>query len=464
MERWRPLFFALLGASTFVTCTYGVPDSPADTGQAGTPSGGNEQEAGASGDGSVGGEGTVAGGNAGAGGAAESPAAGAAGAAGAEQVPVEQFPRSCSDVYDPDTLQRFELEIAPDVLAAIENDCAAEQKVYRPATLHYGDEVVDVMVRLKGNWSFRCEKKQFTISFNETDSKARFHGLRKLVLDAPWYDPSLLAERLGFSYKRRAGDFWSCVNHAELFINGDYYGVYANVERIDKEYLQRHFPKAEAEGNLYQAGTELTTNESVADNSRRDALMAATSASKIAALTDLGAVLRDWATSAMLPDPDSYWAGVEGNYYLYDHPQRGFVWFPSDMDLTMRQGVMSPSTSSVQVGVQAQFVTADPITYENPDWKRESLYVKVLSDPQWCERYLEELRAARDAFDVTAMTKDVDTWAAQIAKAVADDPHRPFSTTTHDAGVETLKAFMPRRLDYVTTWLETASCPITGWP
>jgi hypothetical protein len=274
----------------------------------------------------------------------------------------------------------------------------------------------------------------------------------------------LLAERLGFSYKRRAGAFWSCVNHARVFVNGAYYGAYANVERIDKEYLQRHFPKAEAEGNLYQAGDELTTNESVADTSRRDALMAAESVAELAALTDLDAVLREWATSAMLPDPDSYWAGVEANYYLYDHPERGFVWFPSDMDLTMRQGVMSPSTSSVEVGVQAEFVTADPLTYENPDWKRESLYVKVLSEPTWCERYLEELRAARDAYDVEAMSADLDAWAEQIATAVAEDSHRPYSVATHRAGIETLKAFMPRRLSYVNDWLATASCPVSDWP
>lgn len=454
----------MLGATGLVTCTHGVPDSFDDQPMAGDSSGGAAQQGGATG------EGAHAAGDAGDNSGAGDPATGGAppsssgGAAGAQEPSTETYPRACSDVYDADTLQKLELEVEPDVLAAIEQDCAAEQKIYRPAKLRYGDESVEVMVRLKGNWSFRCAKKQFIISFNETDSKARFHGQRKLVLDAPWYDPSLLAERLGFSYKRRAGAFWSCVNHAQLFINGEYYGAYANVERIDKEYVQRHFPKAEAEGNLYQAGVELTTNESVADNSRRDALMAAVSVAEIAELSDLDSILREWATSAMLPDPDSYWAGVEANYYLYDHPERGFVWFPSDMDLTMRQGVMSPSTSSVDVGVQAQFVTADPITYENPDWKRESLYVKVLSEASWCERYLDELRAARDAYDVAAMTRDLEAWATQIAAAVAADPHRPYSVTTHDAGVETLKAFMPRRLEYVNAWLESASCPVTRWP
>jgi hypothetical protein len=449
----RSLAVSLLVAAEVFGCTHGIPESPSsEGGQGGGGLAGAPTTKGGSAPGGTGGDSEW-----GVGGDPET--AGAAGAA--TEI---TYPRACSDIYAPELVPEFELEIAPDILAAIEQDCATEQKIYRPAIFHYGDEAVKVMVRLKGNWSFRCSKQQFTISFNEVDSKARFHGLRKIVLDAPWYDPSLLAERLGFAFKRRAGSFWSCVNNARLSINGVYYGAYSNVERLDKEYLQRQFPGDDAEGNLYQGGVELTTNESVADTSRRDDLMAATAVSEIAAMTDLDEVVQDWASSAMLPDPDSYWAGVEANYYLYDHPKRGFLWLPVDLDLTMRQGVMSPATSSVLVGVQQEFVSADPFTYENPDWKREDLYTVVLSEPRWCERFLEALRAARDAYDVDVMSRDLDEWAAQIEDAVAEDPHRPYSLENHRAGVATLKEFMPQRLAYVDRWLETASCPVNQWP
>ena len=160
---------------------------------------------------------------------------------------------------------------------------------------------MSVMVRLKGNWSWRCDKKQYVISFNEVDAKGRFHGLRKIVLDAPWYDPTLLAERLGFSFMRRTGANWSCVNNAKLFINNEYQGLYVNVERIDKEYLQRHFTDIEAEGNLYDGGTELRTNETLGDVSRRDALMKAIDIQTIDSLSDLDQAVRYLASSAILP-------------------------------------------------------------------------------------------------------------------------------------------------------------------
>ena len=373
------------------------------------------------------------------------------------------YPKACSDIYDPNAVPIFELEIAPDELALMEADCESQTKQYRPATFKYGSESASVMVRLKGNWSWRCEKKQFLISFNEVDPNGRFHGVRKIVLDAPWYDPSLLAERLGFSFMKRHGVPWSCVNNAKLMLNGAFYGAYTNVERIDKEYLQRHFSDPEAEGNLYDGGVELRTNETVNDVSRRDALKAATTVTAIDALTDLDETVKVWAGSAMLPDPDSYWAGVEINYYLYDHPTRGFLWLPYDMDLAMRPGLTDATTSTVQIGVQTSILRADPFTYQNPDWGREALYQRVLSDPFWCNRFLEELRHARDVYDVAAMTKELDTWAAQIAELVEQDPNKHYTNQDHLDTISALKAFMPQRLAFVNTWLETAACPVARW-
>jgi hypothetical protein len=374
------------------------------------------------------------------------------------------YPKPCSDLYDDNVLPSFELEIAPADLQAIETDCSAKVKAYHPATLKYGNETVSAMVRLKGNWSWRCDKKQYLISFNETDSAGRFHGLRKIVLDAPWYDPTLLAERVGFSFMRRVGAHWSCVNNAKLYVNGEYQGLYVNVERIDKEYLQRHFSDADAEGNLYDGGSELRTNETLGDVSRRDALMKATDIQTIDAMSDLDEAVRYWATSAILPDVDSYWAGVEINYFLYDHPTRGFLWFPYDMDMTLLVGSLNSSRSSVTIGSVDGVIKADPFTYENSHWLKERLFKVALSDAHWCGRYLEELKAARAVYDATAMSAQIDVWAAQIAEAVEADPRKPYSNADHLNAVATMKSNITKRLAFVDEWLKTATCPVTTWP
>jgi hypothetical protein len=240
--------------------------------------------------------------------------------------------------------------------------------------------------------------------------------------------------------------------------------VYANVERLDKEYVQRHFPDTEAVGNLYDGGDELRTNETTADVSRRDALMEATDLETINGFVDLDQAIKVWAASAMLPDPDSYWAGVEINYYLYDHPTRGFLWFPYDMDMSLLVGTLDSADSTVNVGEVSPYVNADPFTYENSDWAKEPLLQTVLSDTTWCNRFIEELKLARDAYDVTLMTSQIDTWAAQVNAAVLADPNKPFTSRVHLDGIAAMKATLPRRLAFVNNWLETARCPVTRWP
>jgi CotH kinase protein len=372
-------------------------------------------------------------------------------------------PKACSDIFDSNIVPTFELTFAPSELEALKADCKTKAKTYRSATFKYGNETLSAQVRLKGNWSWRCEKMQFLVSFNETDPNGRFHGLRKIVLDAPWYDPSMLNERLGFDFMRRTGNYWSCVNHATLFINGEYYGAYVNVERLDKEYLQRHFPDTEADGNLYDGGVELKTNETVNDVSRRDALMKATDVPTIEKYVDLDEAVRMWAATAMLPDPDSYWAGVEINYYLYDHPTRGFLYFPYDMDMSFIAGVPVDSTSMLKIGEVSYLIDANPFTYTNKDWGKEYLFQKLMEDAHWCERFLDELKLARNAYDVTLMSNLLDTWATQIATFVSEDPNRLFSNQDHLDAIATMKSMLPKRLAFVNDWLKTATCPVTNW-
>ena len=104
--------------------------------------------------------------------------------------------RRCSGLYDPDALLQFELDIPDDSWAGLESDFRNGWKNYHPATFTWEEETREVQVRLKGNPSFSwlSDKLQFVISFNEDDADARFHGVRKIALDATWYEPTLLRD------------------------------------------------------------------------------------------------------------------------------------------------------------------------------------------------------------------------------------------------------------------------------
>ncbi len=366
---------------------------------------------------------------------------------------VESWPKACSDLYDPDELPTFELSFSPEEWSGVRSDCANGAQTYRPVTLTYEGETIEAMARLKGNWSWSCDKLQFVVSFNEEDPDGRFHGQRKLMFDAPWYDRTFLHERLANQLFEARGLPYSCVNNARLVVNGDYYGVYANVERIDREYLERHFE--EPDGNLYQAGSELKTNEDVGDTADLQALQAARTADEIAALMDLDQAVAEWAAEAMIPAMDNYWAGVEINYYLYDHPSRGFLYLPYDLDISFGDAAYTSGEL-----IWPDSATADPITYEHPGWRKEALVQTVLADPAWCERFVEELVLARAAYVPETMAAQVDAWSAQIEDAVADDARKPFTTADHAASVAHLKDFLAERATFVDGWLARGGhCP-----
>ena len=89
-------------------------------------------------------------------------------------------------------------------------------------------------IRLSGNTSLNSFKKTFKISFNEFTQGGRYRGLRKLILRGQAVDPTMIREALYYTVwnkfklpKRRVG-------FAKLYINGEYRGLYTNIEDMDK--------------------------------------------------------------------------------------------------------------------------------------------------------------------------------------------------------------------------------------
>jgi hypothetical protein len=254
----------------------------------------------------------------------------------------------------------------------------------------------------------------------------------------------LLHERLAFDYMRRYGMPYSCANNARLYINDAYYGLYANLERVNGQYIDRHF--SASDGNLYKEGLELKTNEDEPiDNTRIDAFWSATTLNEIETLVDVPHAIALWAGLAILPDPDSYWAGVEINFYLYDHPTRGFVYLPYDMD-----------TAFGWSGLES----IDPILHEHDNWKREPHLELVLSDMDWCRRYLDALENARQFYDVDELKNKLDRFAEQISTAIEADPNKQYSYDEHlDALAET-KTLIDNRAAFMDEWLQQPGhCP-----
>jgi spore coat protein CotH len=277
--------------------------------------------------------------------------AGDGGGGGADAAPPVD---ESAELYDLAAFPRFDIELPPDSVTALENDPAA----YAPGTLRYGDEVVEnIGVRLKGEYTFRplSGKASFKLKFDEFVPEQRFRGLKHMTFNNGFEDPSFVAERLVYLAFRNAELPAPRANSAEVCVNGEPYGVYNNIETEDKPFLRRWF--ADDEGNMYEeqgvdwypgneGGFELETNEELNDRSDLTALFAAVdAAADETLLADVEGVvgteqfLRYCALEALVNQWDGYAYTRFGpnNYRMYHDPQSGtFSILPWGMDMAMK--------------------------------------------------------------------------------------------------------------------------------
>lgn len=313
--------------------------------------------------------------------------------------PTLSYPLACQDLHADEALPTFEVEIADADWAALEQDRLEGEEVYYPIVFrHAGEVATNAMMRLRGGNSRCGDKAQFAISFNQVDPRGRFHGLRRLNLDHGGC--RLLHERLAMSFMRDLGVPAPCVNNARLVVNGRYYGLFVNLEHVNEDFLERNFGEDGDGGNLYKGGLYLRTNERVADYSGLEAYGSAPDVATLAALADLEASIQEWAGEAVLPVHDNYWS--DGwNYYLYDHPTRGFLFIPNDIDMPFTTDASQPIL---------------PAALQYPAGM-------VLADPVWRARFDEAVRRAIAAYDTGVFDARIDRWWAQIASSAAEDPH-----------------------------------------
>jgi spore coat protein H len=145
--------------------------------------------------------------------------------------------------YNPDSVQKIRLEIKAEDLDRLRR--ALPQRITVPGTFRWNEQMVEnVGVRYKGNSSSdpnSPHKRGFLISFAEFEKGQRFLGLRHVALDNGIQFGSLFSEHLITDILRGVGVKASRCNYARVQLNGKPLGIYVNVERIDKAFLERHF-------------------------------------------------------------------------------------------------------------------------------------------------------------------------------------------------------------------------------
>lgn len=149
-----------------------------------------------------------------------------------------------SILYDDTMVNRIYITMAADSLEemydVLENEHEyAVQFVYDRGTQQ--DTLQEVGFRLRGNTSLFSAKKSFKVSFNTYNPGRTFEGAKKLNLIGNHNDPTMAREKIYFDIYNYMGLPVRRVAFAEVYINGDYFGLYTVVEEYDDIWLRDRY-------------------------------------------------------------------------------------------------------------------------------------------------------------------------------------------------------------------------------
>jgi spore coat protein CotH len=299
----------------------------------------------------------------------------------------------------------------------------------------FGSADVEARCRRKGDpldWDIE-RKPQMIVKFNHLDKQGRFRGLRRLNLEAFDGAEAPIRDRVGMWLMREAGIDAPRVNHARVFKDGAYLGLYQNIESEDKEFLEDHFGQADSQGNLWEGGLELKTNESMPAPSQLTTVKSLVAAEpldgdhsafygKITTLIDVDQILQEMAGETVLLADDNFSNGST-NFNFYEHPRRGLVVLPWDFD-------------SIITDAPAD---ADLYNYLGVSSEANRLRLLMNQNPTWRKRYDDLLVNLRDQH-LSRVPAKVDQVCAQIAPAVMTDPSRTSGQAEFQADCAKVKA------------------------
>ncbi len=330
---------------------------------------------------------------------------------------------------------------------------------YYPADMIWdGTRVRNVAIRSRGSASRNPIKLGLKIDVSRYVTGRTFAGLKALVLDNLWQDPGLMREKVSMKLLERLGQPAPREVFCRLYINSEYQGLYAMVEPIDAQFLQRTvgdsngylfdynwvgFYYGEYLGSAlapYKDQWEASTHDKEADSILygpiRDMFLEinrpldAVWRENVERYVDLRQVVTQAATDMFVAELDGlvgFW-GIN-NVYLY-RPDTGtrhrfFTW---DKDKAFN-AIDSPVTERLEQNILVRrAMTFDDLS---------ALYYTVLT------------QAATSAAADGWLSAEVERTWTLVAQAAYEDPKKPFSNEEVTAQIAFLRDFARLRSAFV---------------
>jgi spore coat protein CotH len=240
-------------------------------------------------------------------------------------------------------------------------------------------------------------------------------------------------------------------NSALVYVNDDFFGVYANIEAEDKTFLRRWFQSDD--GNLYEEGQvdfvpgaeakfNLETNETANDRSDLANLIAVfQGAEPETYLEDLGEALdtehflRFTAAEAAVNQWDmySYTMFYPNNFRIYHDPTTSrFVFLPWGMDMSMK-----PFRDSTRKHIEVFGLVHRGDRPQNPV-TTGLLFQRCLESTSCRARYAEVVAEIVDVYEQADLETLARRYKEQITPHVEADPRKEYTDAEFERGYESL--------------------------
>jgi len=258
----------------------------------------------------------------------------------------------------------------------------------------------NVGVRFRGNTSYSqlpagSEKKSFNIRTDGFVPGQDLMGYDNLNLNNGFHDPTFLREFLTYMICRRYGPAPGC-NFVRLFLNGQYWGVYINVQQPDKDMMgewfrsndgnrYRGFPTSGSFQNgrcaltwlgtnvssylsAYQAksgdGTDLMQLCDVLNNTPSSQLQ-----TQLPAIFSVDQFYRYAACMNIVTQTDSYIGSGKDHFLYHDDVYGAFHMFPFDVNEAFAGNSTLSPTYNISSSIKPAFSETTPF----PDWNARYL-------------------------------------------------------------------------------------------
>lgn len=156
-------------------------------------------------------------------------------------------------LFDQSTVHK--IEITMDGWDDFIDNCTDEK--YRAcAVIIDGEAQGTVGIRAKGNTSLSSmaqydnDRYSFKIEFDHYQKKKTYRGLDKLSLNNIIQDATYMKDYWSYTFMNQMGLASPLCSYTEIYVNGEYWGLYLAVEGVEESFLERNY--GEDYGELYK--------------------------------------------------------------------------------------------------------------------------------------------------------------------------------------------------------------------